>query len=187
MLERIFGKKVCYPAKYGIIERRKPIGGGRYITSEESILLRPSTTIRLGGVFVLDPIYEVRTERVLLNKGDDKGMPSQYKTITRQVVAQKKIRIQFQNLFLPIPFGIEEGPKKRKEPTKNLSITVLRFFLPKEYREQLIGDVLEDFETQKTHLKSWVHIWLVKEVVFSICRVFLAWVAEVVSSFKKTQ
>ena len=182
MFERIFGKKYEIPEKYGTITRRETRLDGTIFEKEESILLRQSEVIWDGGVFSVQPRYETRSEKVLIKPEFlDEGSPPKFKIVTKQVKVGYKLSIDFQSFFRPIE---KSEQTVKKDRLVKCSISLLRFFLPRNEREQVIGDILEDFDDQKKHLGSFANIWLLKEVLSTLAFRFLREIARVIDWFR---
>ena len=86
MFKRIFGKKYEISEEYGTITRCVTCSDGTIIEKKETILLRQSEVIWGGGVFTLQPRYETRSEKILIEPEflDERSLP-QFKIVTKQV------------------------------------------------------------------------------------------------------
>ena len=182
-------KKVIFiPEIYEDIERRIRLENGEYIISTDRVVLRNAQEIEVGGLRRKIPIYETRTEQTLIRPytNTDEETPdwARYKYSTKEVICGYKYE-----------YCIDDYSKKRFKEAFSFENTektfkfgllaVLRFFLPSEYCEPLIGDVLEEYEYKSQYFKKFTVFWLLKEVVFTLSDIGLDWfIKKIPVSFK---
>jgi len=183
--------KILLPAQYGTIERRREISPATennpacYETSIKQVLLRQAQEIERGIFFHKIPIYETQSEKIYLSDlvsiNPDTGQyvvgQVKYKTVTKRVVVGHKSVFAWKSPFKG-PAINEPIKKKRTFDIQSVSVSTLNFFLPKEIRQEVIGDILEDYHQQKSLLGRASSIWLVKEVTFTLLNVFIDWFVE---------
>ena len=188
MLKRILGKKVIYPAKYYTIWQTDELIDGKVQSKKERILIQNSRIQRLGGLIERTPQYDFipfsvfRPESTIICRNTGKSTFSEQTTeiIYRPKITGYIIEFKPSNLLKPMPLAInEQASTRQKYNLKTLCVTALSFFLPKEIRQEVIGDILEDFKEQENTLGKLVHLWLVKEVTFTLINIFLNWLGRV--------
>ena len=184
-------KKIVIPAQYGTIERRTEIGPDRYMTSTEQLVLRQAESVEVGGLRRKKAIYETRSERILVYPArifeDEEGkklIPAKYKTVTRQVISGYKYEYGLDKYFKGY-YKWASSAVKAEETLKLSLLGVLRFFLPTEFCEPLIGDILEEYSHKNQYFKKFTILWLLKEVIFTLTNILLDWfVKKIPISFK---
>lgn len=182
---------VSIPEKYGTIERRTEIAPDEFEISTERVLLRQAEDIEVGGFRRKRPIYETRSERILIQPASiiEKGegvtvISAKYKTVTKQVVCGYKYEYGLDNYFKN-HFKTTFNAKIAEETLKLSFLGVLRFFLPTEFCEPLIGDILEEYGHKSQYFKKLTILWLLKEVIFTLSTILLDWfIKKIPISFK---
>lgn len=184
-------KVVSLPEQYGTIERGTKIGPDEYTISTERVLLRQAEDIEVGGLRRKRPVYETRSERVLiepakifLDDASQKLIPAKYKTVTKQVVCGYRYEYGLDHHF-KVSLNRFFNAETAEETLKVSFLGVLRFFLPTEFCEPLIGDILEEYSQKTQYFKRLTILWLLKEVIFTLSNVLLDWfIKKVPISFK---
>ena len=143
-------KRFKIPAEYGTVEKRVTDSNGNIVFETERVLLREAVDLPFGLQNYIR--YKTVSERVLVQQareiegaeGEPLLVPSQYRTITKQVQD-----------------GFNVSPPKK-------ATSLFRFFAKRDVRQRILDELRSDYqEEQLFHFGiSGANLWYWKEVLF---------------------